>query len=525
MSRAPSVQGAVIIDGRWLGAVGLLTGTTSVRVTGGLLTRHQPDESDADARTAWVIAALADQPWLRAGARVAAVLPRAHAALKRIEFPESVAANEVRSAVRLQMARQLSVSGEPAVDYRPLERAGAGRHVLAAAASAESMARAKGVAERAGFRVGSVGLSCEGLARLAEDRAAPDGAVVVAMGLTPGSVESVAADAGGLLLARSADIEDPSDDAATAALLAIEWRRTIMAVHATLGSKPSIRTLFLSSVGDTVIAALRRAIADPSLAFEVVEAETLAAFPDSMQPRDRTRLACVVASVLTPRERRLDFLHPRMPPDTSAARRRRVLMAFLIGVFAIGGLYTTATRSLSSARAELESVNRQIAALSESHERALRARLRVEHARAWTGARMDWLAHFRSLCDQLPPTSESVLDEITGRSVPEIAYAPAGGVGGKAWSTRIQAVIDVSGSAVKREVADALRARLVADDRYQIKTKGPDLPDRYALTLATDRPRPDVAPPAAKTPATSKEAVDGKKGVKGNVPIDKGSGS
>jgi hypothetical protein len=153
----------------------------------------------------------------------------------------------------------------------------------------------------------------------------------------------------------------------------------------------------------------------------------------------------------------------------------------------------------------------------------MRQKLRVEHFDRWLATRSDWLGHLSVLSEQMPDPSQAILDSVSGETVSAgtaVEYLWPKGVtrslSNGAWSTSLSATIDIAGSTKLRGVADGIRDKFEKDTRYNINTKGADMPNRfeYRITTTSAKPPKGSKPgePAktgetpAANPAANKEA-------------------
>ena len=89
----------------------------------------------------------------------------------------------------------------------------------------------------------------------------------------------------------------------------------------------------------------------------------------------------------------------------------------------------------------------------------------------------------------------------------ESSVTPAKVATGK-WREQQGAVFSLAGKVKERAVANDLRGRLVEEPFLDVKTIGPDLPDRFHLDIVTAAPSPE----SADTKATPAKPAAGRAG-------------
>jgi hypothetical protein len=234
--------------------------------------------------------------------------------------------------------------------------------------------------------------------------------------------------------------------------------------------------------------------------------------PKEMPESDRSAVAPLVGLLAEPvigRET-LDFAKPRQAPDVAGARRRLVLLSVLGAIVLGGSAYTFARLDLQTRADRLAELKEKWGEQSSEYSELVRSRARVEHIRRFRASGVDWLAHLDMLTAQMPDPKEAVLDSISARSESAVVYTTSKerpGYSPAAWSESLDATMTLAGAMKRRDVADALRARLVADRRYSVQTRGSDVPDRFDWTLGTDAKHPGEGRPAAAEGAKVMESA------------------
>jgi len=440
-------------------------------------------------------------------------VPRGEVVLKRIAFPPGTDDDELPSMVRLQVVRQLTVSPEnAAIDFVPLAASAgvvlpAGRVVLAAALQGDRLQWRREVCSAAGIRLRRVGLQSAGAASLLAEASQRRTGGTLGIALGRESTEFVIVEDGQLVFARATDLIRPmgaDEGEAFAQRVSVEAKRTWMSYRASPDSPQieAVTVLGADELSKLVATRCGETLDLPSAAAgypRFVEA------PPGMGEEERSAVAALAGLLAEPVIGRptLDFANPRRVPDVAGARRRLVLLGALGAIVLGGGAYTLARLDLHARAAELAQLKETWADQSAEYSEFIRARARVEHLRRFREAGIDWLAHMDMLTAQMPDPRDAVLDSISGRSEVAVVYTlekdkPA--YASAAWSESLDATMALAGAMKRRDVADALRSRLVADRRYSVLTRGSDVPDRFDWTLETSLRNPADAKPAKAPP-------------------------
>lgn len=479
---------------------------------------------DAVALGAWIRGVLDGADIPRVG--VVYAVPRSEVVLKRFSVPGAAGLDdgELGSLVRLQMARQLTMPLESAVvDFAPVEErtvigAGAGdtreRGVVAGAMPGDRVEWCRGLTTTAGLKLARIGVRSFGVAALVAEISQRRGAVMgVALG--PASAEFVIVEDGSLALARAADVARPAEAAefeAYAERLGVEARRTWAGHRAGTAGGPCESVVVLGEGELARLAAARcgAAVEAPgvTLALDGAELSVGVALPGEMSEHDRGAAAPLIGLLVEQARgaRSLDFLNPRRAPDRAASRRRALLLAIAGAVVFGGGAWQMGVWELDRLRGELRTLQQQRAETQGRYDAFLIEHARQKHLETWRGAQVDWLAHLERLRRQLPDPREAQLELVSGAMGANVGFVarssryPEG-----AWRAEPRATLTLNGKVARREVGSELRERLVADDVYEVGSRGPDVADRFSLDLQTR-----VADPTAERGAKPKgEAGNG----------------
>ncbi|MCE7973012.1 MAG: hypothetical protein DYG92_01615 [Leptolyngbya sp. PLA1] len=501
---------AIEVD-RWGAA--MLTGEVSsggVRVLGWHVASRPTNvgQGDAAAVGAWLASEVRTLGTSRG--RVVLVVPRHECVIKHLQVPTApqgaVSAEDLAGIVRLQMIRQLALPLEgTTIDYVP--PAGSSGAVLAAAMPAERQHWWNEVATAAGIKPARLTVGSVGAAVLLSDIHDRRGGPVLGIRTTPGGVEFLVIESGGLGASRAIDLEPESseDTEAWSSRVAMEARRTWM-------SHVGARNVELDSVavlgeGPEARALAERCAQGLSCMPETVRGLQGQGLPDGVPERYQGSLVALLGLLFEEAAGRasLDFLNPRKAPDRAALARKAVLIGSL-GLIVLGSLfYVVADQSLSGLRRTLTLAKSERAALETEYAGFLVEHARTSHLEEWRASRVDWVAHLDGLSRVWPTPGTAVLDDLSGRASARPEYAPKKGYPDGQWKRPLTAIFDFSGKVKDREVSSDLRDRVLRGEVYTVESRGADTPDKFAFRLTTTMQTP-AGRPAAEDPASAPES-------------------
>ncbi|MBX3402084.1 MAG: pilus assembly protein PilM [Phycisphaeraceae bacterium] len=485
-------------------AAGVQAGRITVRAWLSVPRPATLDLNDTAAAGRWVASELKRAKlWSAARrGRVIFAVSRGEVVMKRIAFPPGTDSDELPGMVRLQLVRQLTVSPEnAAIDFVPIDDGESGAAVLAAALQGDRLEWRRAVCRAAGLRLGRVALQSAGAAALLAEVAQGRTGGTLGVALGAESTEFVIVEGGQLVFARATDLVRPASAEETdgfAQKVAVEAKRTWMSYRAAPDA-PVIEAVTV--LGSDALSRLvaQRCAETLDLPSEAVDFPRYVEIAADMPEAERSAVAPLIGLLAEPAIGRatLDFASPRRVPDFAGQRRRLVLLGALAAIVVGGSAFTAARLDLQRRAAELADLQREWGVQSEQHAEFVRMQARLEHIKRFRDNEVDWLAHLNMLSAQMPDPRDALLDSVTAKSDVEVVYAPTRdqtAYAPAAWAVRHDGSMSIAGSMKRREIADALRARLVADQRYSVQTRGSDLPDRFDWTLTTRLRTPDDAP-------------------------------
>lgn len=465
------------------------------------------DAKDAQAVGRWIGSVLSEHDFARG--RVIVSVPRGDVVLKRMSLPAVEESDAVERAgmVRLQMIRQLTMPAEGAsIDFVPIsaedETGEEGSLVLAGAMPGDRLEWVREMVKSARLRLDRVALRSAGTAVLLAGDSQRRGGPILGVTMGWATVEFVIVEDGQLVFVRAADIARPMQAEEVqeySRRVAVEAKRTWMSYRVSRESAEveAVAVLETGELAELVGQRCGEAIELPWQAVGIPDADGVIVVPEKMPHESKAvgaPLVGLLAESIVGREG-LDFAHPRKAPDLGAAARQRVLLAIFLLIVIAGVSYFIGTSRLNKVNRELASANQQVKSLEGLYGEYLLDQARVEHLDQWMNLGVDWLAHLRWLVEQMPEPSEALILEFRGTlKSAEVRFVPKGGkyTGGQ-WEPLQLAQFDFGGRMAEREVADALRGRLIDADIYTVENKGPDEEHRFDFMLQTARRSPFVS--------------------------------
>lgn len=472
---------------------------------------------------------------------VTLVVPRAEVVVKALSLPGAVLEDEgeLATAVRLQMARQLTMSVEgTAIDYADpgvgsgaaggAADVGAGpRTILAGAIPSDRAAWWRGVAQGAGVRVAHMRMKAFAIAEIVGELTQRRGESVLAVAVGPGSVEFVLVEDGKVVSSRAADVVAPEATAPEAEQTAfrdrvgVEARRAALPMLTAGGGRPrgSAEPTLIAVVGEGAIAsALGSACGSAlGLAWTTVGTPAGVELPAEMTDLQRTLALPLVGALLGPaRGRRgLDFAQARKAPDPKAKARQVALAGVLMAMLAGGAAFVVGDQMVSGKRETLEVYKAREKSMREQLIAATAADARLRHMELSEQAHADWLEHLAEISTLLPAGTELRLDEISGSLDSRVAVTPAAPYSKSKWTSSARAAFTLSGSMKDRDANAELRERVLASGLYALQMPTADTPDRFTLRLVDANAAP--AEPKKESPASSGKGESASKDASGGA--------
>ncbi len=519
------VRGNLVVlchEGERLSAVWGTVQKERVRIRGWLAAEHPAgiDGGDPEAVGRWVQSAL-KEAGCNAKACVIAV-PRASVVLKRLTLPavSSGRDGDLAGMVHLQLARQLTMPLQgAAIDYVRLNPSEDGAktaestEILAAALPGDYVANARGIAKNARLRLRSVALRGEGSATLFAQLSYTQDGPVLGVSVTARGVELGIVAEGRVVFSRAVEIRPPTDVDGWGAFtqrVAVEAKRTRVGYR---GTGESADIACIAVLGDDALAeSVGKTLSDElGLPWQTVRFPNAVELPSEMDSQNRAVLAPLIGLMVGAAIDRptYDFSNPRKAPDTSAQLRQAVLVAAFGLIIFGGGGWVIADQQLRSLNSKIKGAKEQSRTLTMQYVRQLRTEARVNHIEKLREPSVDWLDHVNYLSQTLPPAELAKLDSLGGIARSSVGFFAPGEEGGFTEAQSLQGGQWIKSGAVDltlagtatREVADELRADLVAGKLYELSTRGADVAGKFEYVLRASGKEPAPEDEGTATPA------------------------
>jgi len=329
---------------------------------------------------------------------------------------------------------------------------------------------------------------------------------------------------GQLTFARAMDIARPlaighaAEWDAFAERVAVEAKRTWMSYRA---GQPGGEPELVAVIGEGALSRLVGEACAVGLrcTWGVVGLPGFVEVPARMSEGDRALLAPLIGllgETLLNRQS-LDFANPRKLPD-SAAKRRQLVLVGLLSAIVLGGVgYVMADQRLSRLRLQAVEARATENTLRQDLDKYMVRHAKVNHFEQWASAKVDYLAHIKRLHEELPDPTSGVVDDLSGRLLALTSFSPASGGGSRypdgKWGMNGEVTLDVAGKVATRRAASELREKLLNTNLYGVESRGPDVPDHFAMQMTSGQLSPGAAVAAATKPGAAKDktAADAKK--------------
>jgi len=141
----------------------------------------------------------------------------------------------------------------------------------------------------------------------------------------------------------------------------------------------------------------------------------------------------------------------------------------------------------SALRKRVTTLRNELVQLQSKNREHQREEARLIHLQSWIGQEPKWTGEIASLTEILPERGV-VVDRLIGTEAREVSFsAQRSGQGrryeGGKWSSTSLTEFDMHASVDDRHLVQDLRQRLIDDPRFDVESKGPELPDRLVFRV------------------------------------------
>lgn len=459
----------------------------------------------------WIAGVLREAGFAKS--KVVLSVPRAEVVLKRLSLPVSEETDEgdLAGAVALQMSRQLAVSAEGAsIDYVPMKSGLAtpdssghpSLSVMAAAIPGDRAAWFMALGAGIGWPVRRIGMRGAGTAAMLTESSIRQGAGVLGVTLGRATAEFVVVEDGAMTFARSVDVALPhkaEERDSFAERLSVEAKRT-WASHRAASPGLDLGGVTVLGAGETA------RFAGESCGKQLEASWSLTGLPSrvtceaTISPDELTAVAPLAGLLYewvlgAPT---LDFASPRRAPDKNAKLRKMALLGVLGMIVFGGGGVVLSSQRLAQLESEVTQAQSDAASKAKDYDAFLLQHARLSHIETWRASGVQWLPHINAISERFPPTSQSILSDLTGHLKAVAEYVPGGTryPDGK-WQPVREASLTIEGTMKSRAVATGLRETLVQSELYRVESKGADVADKFGFELSTSMALPEKPPAKA----------------------------
>lgn len=436
-----------------------------------------PEELDDPSRGAWLKAAFRDSGM--PSGRVLLVLPRRDAVLLQLDIdaPEGATQADLHGMARVRLGAQSTIDAQKCVmDVVPTT----GKSCTVCAVPGDVADRAREELRQAGRAISGMTTRSAGLGIMA-------GASGVAIVIVAGEreIELAVVRNGVPLLTRQ--LNRNGDVAGDAAKIVSEAHRAETSAKMLAGLEPFERIVLHADgvIGPELTGQIAKELTIPLTSFEA----TVRGMPAELWPL--MAMALPKAEPVLSLRRVMPARGMQVPGVRIAAGLSALAAIVLIGaVLILSGQKAGLAKRVGTLRNELV----QLQASNREH---LREEARLIHLQSWLERETRWTTEMASLAELLPERGV-IVDRLIGSEAREVTFAAArSGQGrryeGGKWSHSALTEFDLHASVGDRNLVRELRQRLIDDPRFDVESKGPELPDRLVFRV-TSTPATEVTP-------------------------------
>jgi len=426
-----------------------------------------PEELDEQARGEWLKAAFKDSG-MPAG-KVLLVLPRREAVLLQLEIeaPEGASTADLHGMARVRLGTQSTIDAHKSV-----------MDVVHTAGKSYTVCAVPGdVADRTRDELKSSGRSIAGMTTRSAGHGVMAGGEGVQLVIVAGEreVELAVVREGVPIMTRQLNRNgDMENDAAK---IVSEAHRAETSTRM-LGGMESISRIVLHAdgpIGPELSGLITRELAVPLVTFEP---------PVLGMPAE----LCPLMAIARAGESPVLLLRRVMPARglEVPAVRIGLGLAALAAIVLIGAVLFFSGQK-SALRKRVTTLRNELVQLQSKNREHQREEARLIHLQSWIGQEPKWTGEIASLTEILPERGV-VVDRLIGTEAREVSFsAQRSGQGrryeGGKWSSTSLTEFDMHASVDDRHLVQDLRQRLIDDPRFDVESKGPELPDRLVFRV------------------------------------------
>lgn len=428
-----------------------------------------PEELDDQSRSAWLRAAFRDSGMPKG--RVLLVLPRREGVLLRldIEAPDGATLADLHGMARVRLGAQSTIDAQSCVmDVVPTTGTG----YTVSAVPGDVADRTRDEMRQAGRAIAAMTTRSAGLGIMAQEMSV---ALVIVAGER--DIELAVVRHGVPVLVRQ--LNRNGDVSGDAAKIVSEAHRAETSARMLAGLEPLERIVLQA---DGVIAPQVKDLIQKELSVP------LAGY-DASVPGMPAELWPLMAMALSKRPP-VFWLRRVRPPRGLQVPAVRIAagLSALAAILLIGSALVL-SRQKAGLEKRVSALRNELVQLQASNREHLREEARLIHLQSWLARDTQWTTEIASLTGIIPERGV-VIDRLIGSESREVSFAPdrSGQTrkyeGGR-WSRSAVIEFDLHASVKDRGLVREFRQRLIDDPRFDVESKGPELPDRLVFRVTS----------------------------------------
>ena len=432
-----------------------------------------PEDLDEQARGEWLKAAFKDSG-MPAG-KVLLVLPRREAVLLQLEIdvPEDASVADLHGMARVRLGAQSTIDAQRCV-MDVVRTAGNGYTVCAVPGD---------VADRTREELKAAGRTIAGMTTRSAGLGVLAGAQGVRLVIIAGEreVELAVVREGVPVMTRQ--LNRNGDMASDAAKIVSEAHRAETSMRMLSGLEPLERVVLHADgpIGAELSELISKELTVPLTKYE----PTVQGMPAELWP---------LMAIAQAGEDPVLMLRRVMPARGLAVPAVRIGLGVsaLAAIVLIGAVIFLSGQK-SALRKRVTTLRNELVQLQSKNRVHQREEARLIHLQSWIGQEPKWTGEIASLAEILPERGV-ILDRLVGTEAKEVSFsAQRTGQGrryeGGRWSNASLTEFDLHASVGDRHLIQDLRQRLIDDPRFDVESKGPELPDRlvFRVTVVPER--------------------------------------
>jgi len=435
-----------------------------------------PEELNDAARAEWLRAAFRDSGM--PSGRALLVLPRRDAVLLQLDIvaPEGASEADLHGMARLRLGAQSTIDAQRCVmDVVP---SGEAKKFTVCAVPGD-------VADRSREELKAAGRSIAGMTTRSAGLGVMTGGDGVQMAVVAGEreIELAVVARGVPVLTRQ--LNRNGDVVGDAAKTVAEAHRSETSARMMTGLGEFSRVLLHCDgvIGHELTAQMKKEISIPIETFE----PSVRGLPAELWP------LMALAQSGRPPVLRMRRVMPAQGLRIPAVRIAIGLSS--LAAIVLFGVLLVLSRQKAELRTKMSTLRGELVQLQTKTRELQRDEARLEHLRRWMERDHSWTAEIAALAEVMPERGV-VIDRLNGSSSREVVFEAARtGQGrrytGGSWTGTGETSFDMQASVSDRQLVQQLRQRLIDDNRFEVESKGPELPDRLDFRITVSPPKPE----------------------------------